>query len=216
MVNVFRTSVEKQRLSSDLLVKTRESDFSPDQEPPCRPSRPSSGSTHRPKRPRNCTRRFSRTLSVHPVNRAGARSCPSISSWTERSSALNAGPQYQFTKSFSLYVSCDTKEETDGYWNKLIADGGAAGRCGWLKDKFGLSWQIVPRQMGQLLGGGGDPAARRPRGAGDAADEQARPAPRCSRPTTASEPACAPPGTAASRTPRRRSRPQRRADARGA
>ena len=57
--------------------------------------------------------------------------------------------------------------------DKLTADGGAPGRCGWLKDKFGLSWRIVPRKMGELLGGGGNQRARRPRGPGDAADGQA-------------------------------------------
>ena len=52
----------------------------------------------------------------------------------------------------------ETQQEIDDYWDKLTAGGGAPGRCGWLKDKFGLSWQIVPKAMGQLLGGGGDPA----------------------------------------------------------
>ena len=74
----------------------------------------------------------------------------------QRFIALNAGPDFKFNEAVSFFVSCETQPEIDNYWDKLTADGGAPGRCGWLKDKFGLSWQIVPRKMGQLLGGGGD------------------------------------------------------------
>jgi len=66
--------------------------------------------------------------------------------------ALNGGPQYRFSDAFSLVVSCNTQEEVDYYWGKLTADGGAESQCGWLKDKFGFSWQIVPVQLGKLLG----------------------------------------------------------------
>ncbi len=65
--------------------------------------------------------------------------------------ALNAGPQYRFTEAVSFFVSCETQPEIDTLWEKLTADGGAPGRCGWLKDKFGLSWQIVPKDLGTLL-----------------------------------------------------------------
>ena len=65
--------------------------------------------------------------------------------------ALNGGPQYRLNEAFSLVVNCNTQEEVDQYWTKLTADGGAESRCGWLKDKFGLSWQIVPVQLGKLL-----------------------------------------------------------------
>lgn len=58
--------------------------------------------------------------------------------------ALNGGPQFQFTEAISLFVACDSQEEVDHYWDKLISDGGQPSRCGWLKDKFGLSWQIIP------------------------------------------------------------------------
>ena len=71
---------------------------------------------------------------------------------------LNAGPHHKFNEAFSFFVGCDTQAEIDEYWDKLIADGGEPGRCGWLKDRFGLSWQIVPKQMSRLLGGGGDAA----------------------------------------------------------
>lgn len=66
--------------------------------------------------------------------------------------ALNGGPQFAFTEAVSLFIKCNSQEEVDHYWNKLIADGGKEGQCGWLKDKFGLSWQVVPTRMGELLG----------------------------------------------------------------
>src|SRR5258705_7432920 len=64
--------------------------------------------------------------------------------------ALNGGPQFKFTEAISLVVNCDSQKEVDDFWNKLSA-GGAPGQCGWLKDKFGLSWQVVPRVMMKLL-----------------------------------------------------------------
>ncbi|OLC93521.1 MAG: hypothetical protein DMG35_19115 [Acidobacteria bacterium] len=65
--------------------------------------------------------------------------------------ALNAGPQFSFTPAISFYVNCQTQEEVDDWWEKLSA-GGKKERCGWLKDKFGLSWQIIPAALGELLG----------------------------------------------------------------
>jgi predicted 3-demethylubiquinone-9 3-methyltransferase (glyoxalase superfamily) len=65
--------------------------------------------------------------------------------------ALNGGPMFRFTEAISLFVSCDTQEEIDEKWEKLSA-GGEQQRCGWLKDKYGLSWQIVPPVLGLLLG----------------------------------------------------------------
>lgn len=65
--------------------------------------------------------------------------------------ALNGGPEYKFTEAISLFVTCETQEEVDWYWNQL-SSGGEEGPCGWLKDKFGLSWQIVPKALGELLG----------------------------------------------------------------
>lgn len=66
-------------------------------------------------------------------------------------SALNGGPHFTFSEGISLFVHCDTQEEVDGYWEKLTADGGQPGPCGWLKDKFGVSWQIIPAALGRLL-----------------------------------------------------------------
>ena len=65
--------------------------------------------------------------------------------------ALNGGPIYKFTEAISLSVDCKTQEEVDRYWTKLTADGGQEGPCGWLKDKFGLSWQVTPSILGQML-----------------------------------------------------------------
>ena len=65
--------------------------------------------------------------------------------------ALNAGPHYKFTEAISFFVSCGTQAEIDDFWDKLTADGGTPGRCGWLKDKYGLSWQIIPTVLGSML-----------------------------------------------------------------
>ena len=65
---------------------------------------------------------------------------------------LNAGPQFKFNEAISFFVSVETQEEVDYYWEKLTADGGEESQCGWLKDKFGLPWQIVPKKLGELLG----------------------------------------------------------------
>jgi predicted 3-demethylubiquinone-9 3-methyltransferase (glyoxalase superfamily) len=66
--------------------------------------------------------------------------------------ALNAGPQFKFTEAVSFVVMCDSQDEVDYYWEKLTADGGEPGPCSWLKDKFGLSWQVQPRLLIELLG----------------------------------------------------------------
>lgn len=64
--------------------------------------------------------------------------------------ALNGGPEYAFTPAISLFVDCETQQEVDELWTKL-SEGGEPGRCGWLKDRFGLSWQIIPTALGKLL-----------------------------------------------------------------
>lgn len=71
--------------------------------------------------------------------------------------AFDAGPQFKFTEAISLFVKCETQEEVDEYWKKLTAGGGQESMCGWLKDKFGLSWQIIPNALMEL-GGDKDPA----------------------------------------------------------
>ena len=69
----------------------------------------------------------------------------------QRFTGLNGGPTFKFTEAISLVVNCDTQEEVDYYWKKLSADGGKEVECGWVKDKFGLSWQIVPKVLMELL-----------------------------------------------------------------
>lgn len=66
--------------------------------------------------------------------------------------AINGGPMFSFTEAVSFFINCDTQEEIDSMWDKLTADGGKEGMCGWLTDKYGLSWQVVPPMLGQLLG----------------------------------------------------------------
>ncbi|ETZ21422.1 VOC family protein [Pedobacter sp. V48] len=73
----------------------------------------------------------------------------------QRFTGLNGGPEFRFNEAISFTVDCDNQQEIDHYWNSLIADGGSEGRCGWLKDKFGVSWQIVPSNLAELLS---DPA----------------------------------------------------------
>lgn len=65
--------------------------------------------------------------------------------------ALNGGPQFTFTEAISMFVNCESQEEVDYFWERLT-DGGEESQCGWLKDKFGLSWQIVPTALGRLMG----------------------------------------------------------------
>lgn len=68
-----------------------------------------------------------------------------------RFTALNGGPQFKFTEAVSFVILCDSQEEIDYYWSKLTAGGGEESMCGWLKDRFGLSWQVTPRRIGELL-----------------------------------------------------------------
>lgn len=78
--------------------------------------------------------------------------------------ALNGGPHFTFSDGISLFVSCQTQEEVDHLWEKLSA-GGAPGPCGWLKDRFGVSWQIIPTVLGELLGDPDPAKAQRVMGA---------------------------------------------------
>lgn len=66
--------------------------------------------------------------------------------------ALNGGPMYSFTPAISLFVNCETQAEVDNLWARLTAGGGEEQPCGWLKDKFGLSWQVIPSALGRMLG----------------------------------------------------------------
>ena len=74
--------------------------------------------------------------------------------------ALNGGPQFPFTEAISLFVSCETQQEVDDLWERL-SEGGSKDRCGWLKDKYGLSWQVIPTTLGRMLGDKDPVKARR-------------------------------------------------------
>ncbi len=67
--------------------------------------------------------------------------------------ALKGGPMFKFNEAVSFFVRCKDQAEVDYFWSALTADGGAPGQCGWLKDKYGLSWQIIPARMMELMGG---------------------------------------------------------------
>lgn len=69
----------------------------------------------------------------------------------QRLMALNGGPHFKFNEAVSFYVNCETQKEVDYYWEKLLSGGGKESQCGWLKDRFGLSWQIVPKALGELM-----------------------------------------------------------------
>ena len=69
----------------------------------------------------------------------------------QKFTALNGGPEFKFNESISFVVNCDTQDEVDYFWEKLIADGGQKSHCGWLKDKFGVSWQITPKALIEML-----------------------------------------------------------------
>ena len=75
--------------------------------------------------------------------------------------ALNGGPVYQFNPAISFVVDCQTQEEVDHYWDAMTADGGQPVQCGWLTDKFGVSWQIVPRRLNELMASSDPEVARR-------------------------------------------------------
>jgi predicted 3-demethylubiquinone-9 3-methyltransferase (glyoxalase superfamily) len=70
----------------------------------------------------------------------------------QRFHALNGGPQFKFNEAISFFISVETQKEVDYFWSQLTADGGKPSQCGWLKDKFGLSWQVVPAALGRYLG----------------------------------------------------------------
>ena len=74
---------------------------------------------------------------------------------------LNGGPDFTFNEAMSLSIDCADQAEVDRYWNALIAGGGEESRCGWLKDRYGVSWQVVPRQLIEMLGSADRDAARR-------------------------------------------------------
>jgi predicted 3-demethylubiquinone-9 3-methyltransferase (glyoxalase superfamily) len=94
-----------------------------------------------------------KSAKVISVNRANGRVMSvSFELNGQKFIGLNAGPQHTFNDAVSFLVNCETQSEVDDLWTKLTADGGEEGRCGWLKDKFGLSWQVIPSALFRLMG----------------------------------------------------------------
>ena len=98
----------------------------------------------------------SKVVSVSRYGEAGPGPAGSVMTATfvldgQEFTALNGGPHFKFTEAISFYVNCRDQQEVDDLWNKLL-EGGEESQCGWLKDKFGLSWQIVPAVLGELMG----------------------------------------------------------------
>ena len=79
----------------------------------------------------------------------------------QRFTALNGGPEFKHSEAISFQIACETQDDVDYYWDKLTADGGEESVCGWLKDKFGVSWQVVPNVVARLLGDADPERAKR-------------------------------------------------------
>jgi predicted 3-demethylubiquinone-9 3-methyltransferase (glyoxalase superfamily) len=79
----------------------------------------------------------------------------------QRFTGINGGPEFTFSEAISLLINCDSQEEVDRYWDALLADGGEPSQCGWLKDKYGLFWQVVPREMDEMIASTDAAAAQR-------------------------------------------------------
>jgi predicted 3-demethylubiquinone-9 3-methyltransferase (glyoxalase superfamily) len=96
-----------------------------------------------------------------PSNEQGSEVLVNFSLFGRPFIALNGGPIFKFTEAISFQIPCADQNEIDRYWNALTIDGGEEGRCGWLKDKFGVSWQVVSPEMGKYLGGSDPEGAQR-------------------------------------------------------
>lgn len=94
-----------------------------------------------------------RSPADNPSTRAGDVLLVGFSVLGQQFVAINGGPQFPFNESVSFQIGCESQGEADRYWDALIEGGGSHGRCGWLKDRFGVSWQVTPPGMVELLGG---------------------------------------------------------------
>lgn len=94
-----------------------------------------------------------RSPADNPSTKAGEVLLVTFTLAGQRFTAVNGGPQFPFTEAVSFQIECDDQAEVDHYWEALVEGGGEYGPCGWLKDRFGLSWQVVPREMGAYLAG---------------------------------------------------------------
>jgi predicted 3-demethylubiquinone-9 3-methyltransferase (glyoxalase superfamily) len=104
---------------------------------------------------------ISRAPADNPSTPAGAVLLVDFTLAGQHFTGINGGPQFRFTEAVSFSVDCEDQAEVDRLWDALTAGGGAPGQCGWLKDRFGLSWQIIPRQLGEMLGDPDPERARR-------------------------------------------------------
>lgn len=95
----------------------------------------------------------SRSPADNPSTKAGEVLLVTFTLAGQRFVGINGGPQFPFTEAVSFQIDCEDQAEVDRYWEALVEGGGAHGPCGWLKDRFGLSWQVVPREMADYLGG---------------------------------------------------------------
>ncbi len=109
--------------------------------------------------------RVFRSPADNPSTPAGAVLVVDFTLAGQHFTSINGGPEFPFTEAISFVIDCDGQEEVDRLWDALIEGGGSPGQCGWLKDRFGMSWQVVPRQLGEMLG---DPDADRARRAMEA------------------------------------------------
>lgn len=94
----------------------------------------------------------------HPHKPAGSVLSVEFTLFGQSFAAINGGPQFPHSEAVSFMVHCDTQGELDHIWDSLVADGGQESRCGWCKDRFGVSWQVVPAHLQQLLAAGAWPA----------------------------------------------------------
>lgn len=96
-----------------------------------------------------------------PGNEKGSEVLVNFTIFGQSFIALNGGPQFPHSEAISFQIPCANQEEVDKYWDLLTQDGGQESQCGWLKDKFGVSWQVIPTEMGQYLGGSDPDGAQR-------------------------------------------------------
>jgi predicted 3-demethylubiquinone-9 3-methyltransferase (glyoxalase superfamily) len=94
----------------------------------------------------------SRSPADNPSTPAGAVLLVDFTLAGQRFTGINGGPQFQFSEAVSFAIDCEDQAEVDRLWDALTEGGGSAGQCGWLKDRYGLSWQVIPRQLGEMLG----------------------------------------------------------------
>ena len=111
--------------------------------------------------PNSTIDRIDRTPADVPGSKAGDVITVEFTLDGQRFIGLNGGPDFRFNEAVSFVIECQDQAEVDRYWDALIADGGEPGPCGWLKDRFGLSWQVVPRQLNEMVRSDDKEAARR-------------------------------------------------------